>query len=126
MEEVAQTLGISMEVAAKKRIGRAVRRLREKLGVSEEQLAAGSLSVFFASQHTDSVAKPPHLSAKVIHGMTRGGTMVKAGVISKGVLKAMFRSSIKIPVAIATAAAIAIVASVYLVKQTATHNAPHR
>ena len=119
VEEVAQQLGIS-EVAAKKRIGRAVARLREKLGVSEEQLAAGSLTGFFISQHQ--IALPAHLSAKVVHTMTAGGTVARAGLLGKGVLKAMFWSSIKVPLAIAAATVIAATASVYLVKQSLTHD----
>jgi enterochelin esterase family protein len=121
VEEVARQLGIS-EVAAKKRIGRAMARLREKLGVAEEQLAAGSLSVFFMSQHQ--IALPAQLSAKVVHTMTAGGTAARVGLLGKGVLKAMFWSSIKVPLAIAAVTVIAATASVYLVKQSSLHDVP--
>jgi RNA polymerase sigma factor (sigma-70 family) len=105
--QVAQHLGIS-EPAAQKRIGRAMTRLREKLVVSEEQLGTASLAAFFLSQSQVNV--PAHLAAQVAHSVAAAGTTglsTTAGVLSKGVLKALFWSNLKMPLAVAAVAATA-------------------
>jgi RNA polymerase sigma factor (sigma-70 family) len=119
--EVAVHLGIS-EPAAQKRIGRAMTRLREKLGMSEEQLGTASLAAFFLSQVQTSV--PAHVAAQVAHSMAAAGvgggaagiSKTAAALISKGVLKTLFWSSAKVPLGIA-AAALALAATVYVVDQ---------
>jgi len=94
--EVAQQLGVSEE-AAQKRIDRAMGRLRERLGVSQGQLGAASLGTFFLSQKQ--VIVPAHLAAKVSAIATTGSAAAStaAGVIAYGVSKALFWSSLKVP-----------------------------
>jgi RNA polymerase sigma factor (sigma-70 family) len=122
--EVAQNLGIS-EAAAQKRIGRAMTRLREFLGVTEEQLGASVLGAFFMAQHQ--VALPAHLTLQVLSAVTAGGATgvgtAGAGAITSGVLKALFWSAIKIP--LAAAAVVALVAvGVLVVEQSRPPAAP--
>jgi RNA polymerase sigma factor (sigma-70 family) len=120
--EVAQQLGISEE-AAQKRIGRALARLREKLGVSEEQLGAAALGAFFLSQ--SQITVPAHLATQVAHAVAAAGTAgistTAAGVLSKGVLKTLFWSSVKIPLAVAVIA-VTMTASVLHVERVVSRN----
>lgn len=103
--EVARHLGIS-EDAAQKRIDRAMGRLRQKLGVTTEPVGAASLGAFFLSQKH--IAVPAHLAAKVsaaaITGTTAASTMAIA--ITQGVLKALFWSSVKIPLLVGVIAVV--------------------
>jgi enterochelin esterase family protein len=113
--EVAKQLGISEE-AAQKRIGRAMERLRERLGVSQEQLGAASLGTFFLSQKQITV--PAHLAAKVSAIATTGSAAAStaAGVIAYGVSKAMFWSSVKVPLLVGVVA-VAVAAGGFVVQQ---------
>ncbi len=104
--EVAQRLGISEE-AAQKRIDRAMGRLREKLGVSKEQVGAASLGAFFTLQKQ--VPVPAHLMAEISQTIAATGTAAvstTAGAIAQGVLKALFWSSVKVPLFVAAAVAV--------------------
>ncbi|MCY2953904.1 MAG: sigma-70 family RNA polymerase sigma factor [Planctomycetota bacterium] len=114
--EVAQQLGISEE-AAQKRIDRAMRRLRERLGVSQEQLGAASLGTFFLSQNQ--IVVPAHLAARVSAVVT-GGTAVAsttAIAITQGVLKALFWSSVKVPLLVGVVA-VMVATGAFVVERT--------
>lgn len=94
--EVARHLAISEE-AAQKRIDRAMERLRQKMGVSQEQVGAATLGAFFLSQKQ--IAVPAHLAAKVSAAALTGtaAASTTAVAITQGVLTALFWSSVKIP-----------------------------
>src|SRR4051794_20587832 len=85
--EVGRRLGVS-GAAAQKRIDRAIARLRKKMGVTTEQLGAGSLSAFFVAQNQ--IPVPAHLFAKATHALATAGTAsapATAAALSQGVLK---------------------------------------
>lgn len=99
--EVGRRLGVSEE-AAQKRIDRAIARLRKKMGVSTEQLGAGSLSAFFVAQNQLPV--PGHLVVKVTHALATAGTAAapaSAAALSQAVLKTLFWSAAKVPLLVA-------------------------
>jgi enterochelin esterase family protein len=119
--EVGQHLGISEE-AAQKRIDRAMGRLREKLGVSTEQLGAASLGTFFLSQNQ--IVVPAHLAARVSAVVTGGtaGASTTAIAITQGVLKGLFWSSVKVPLLVGVVA-VAVATGALLVDSTLSRNA---
>ena len=114
--EVGHHLGIS-EQAAQKRIDRAMARLRERMGVSAEQVGAASLGPFFLLQHQ--IPVPAHVVTKVSQAIAAGGTAAAsttAIAITHGVLKSLFWSSMKVPLLL-TLLAVTLVTGAFVVER---------
>lgn len=104
VEEVSQTLGVSLD-SGQKRISRALARLRKRLGVGESALSAPSLASFWAAQGHCAVPDALlHQLTTLTGGAGAAAASTTVAALGKGVLKTMFWLKVKIVAATALTA----------------------
>ena len=116
--EVGQKLGLS-EDAARKRVGRAMMKLRGLLARKGVAISLGGLTAMILSQNA--IAAPPNLVASIASGTATGA----AGAIATGTISMMGMAKAKLAAGIAGALLLAGASVVAVVMQVApSHSAP--
>ena len=93
LAEVGEALGLSEE-AAKKRVQRAVERLRGAMVGKGLTISAGALTVMVGTKVT--LGAPAGLASSVVATAMAGGGAGMAGVIAKGAMKMMTMAKVKV------------------------------